>query len=88
MFTGVETNSPKKDKDTLQKDIMNSLFNVAGRIEDPPRRIIRPVTGMRRGRHGRPVLEPPEDIIVEPRIRAKPKVVKEGKHSYFLWVVM
>ncbi|KAL1821579.1 hypothetical protein ACET3Z_016448 [Daucus carota] len=83
MFTGVETNSPKKDKDTLQKDIMNSLFNVAGRIEDPPRRIIRPVTGMRRGRHGRPVLEPPEDIIVEPRIRAKPKVVKEEPHGSY-----
>lgn len=83
IFTGVEPDSPKIEKDTynLQKDILNSLFTARGRIEDAPRRIIRPATD-RIGRFGRPVLEPPEDIPIEPRFFAKPKVSKDGKHSY------
>lgn len=83
MFTGVKTDSPKKEKDTydLQKDILNSLFCASRRIEDAPRSIIRPVTN-RTGRFGRLVLEPPEDIPIAPRTFAKPKVTKDGKHSY------
>lgn len=83
MFTGVETDSPKIEKDTynLQKDILNSLFSAPGRIEDAPRRIIRPVT-RKTGRFGSLVLEPPEDIPIAPRTFAKRKVTKDGKHSY------
>lgn len=82
MFTGVETDPPKKEKDTydLQKDILNSLFSASRRIEDAPRRIIRPVTD-RIGRFRRLVLEPPEDIPIEPRTFAKPKVTKDAAES-------
>lgn len=82
MFTGVETDSPKLEKDTydLQKDILNSLFSAPGRIEDAPRRIIRPVTD-RIGKFRRLVLEPPEDLPIAPRTFAKPKVTKDVDES-------
>lgn len=86
MFTGVKSDSPKIEKNTydLQKDIMNSLFSVSERIEDLPKRIIRAAPGTRRGRFGRPVLEPPMDPPIEPSTFAKPKVSKDGKNSYFV----
>ncbi|XP_074370288.1 putative nuclear RNA export factor SDE5 isoform X2 [Apium graveolens] len=82
MLTGVETDSTKLEKDTydLQKDILNSLFSASRRIEEAPRKIIRPATS-RTGRFGRLVLEPPEDIPIGPRTFAKPKVTKAADVS-------
>lgn len=68
------------DKYNLQKEVLESLFTVPERVEELPKRIIRPTEARRRRAFGSLVTEPLRDRTTENRKIAKPKVTTDGKH--------
>ncbi|KAJ6333546.1 hypothetical protein OIU77_009422 [Salix suchowensis] len=62
---GVESPGQGKERNNLQKEVLNSLFNAAERSEELSRRITK--AERRSIVYGEPVVEPPTDVTLEKR---------------------
>lgn len=82
VLTGNGSKLPKRDLDkyNLQKEVLKSLFTVPERVEDQPRRIIRPMEPRTSRAFGSLVTEPLRDRPIDTRRIATSEVISDGKH--------